>query len=124
FSSPEWLKHILWLLMIPAMILLVASQLPAGRIKKATKNPQLIGVKIWAFGHLLVNGDLASLLLFASFLAWAVLLVINTNRRGQTFPEATSVQADIISVLAGIGLWVFFMLWLHEWLIGVPAIAY
>ena len=123
YSAPSWMNHIQWLLMLPAMILLAASQLPTGLIKKAVKNPQLIGVKIWAIGHLLVNGDLASFLLFGGFLAWAVIVVISTKKRGQTFPETNSTVGDVLSIVIGIGIWIAFALWLHEWLIGVPVIA-
>ena len=83
----------------------------------------LTGVKIWAIGHLLVNGDLASWLLFGTFLVWAVVLVINTNRRGVEPPTETSAMGDVLSVVVGIGVWVAFSFWLHEWLIGVPVIA-
>lgn len=123
YYPPLWLNHLQLLLMIPAMILLVASQVPTGRIKKAVKNPMLIAVKIWATGHLLVNGDLASILLFGAFLVWAILLVINTKRRGQTFPETVSAKGDIVSIIVGLALWVAIAMWLHEWLIGVPVIA-
>lgn len=123
YSSPTWMSHIQLLLMIPAMILFIASQFPAGRIKKAVKNPMLIGVKIWAIGHLLVNGDLASWLVFGSFLVWAVLVVISTKKRGQTFPDETSTKADVFSVVIGLGVWAAIVFWLHERFIGVPAIA-
>ena len=123
YSPPLGLMHLQLLLMVPVMILLVASQLPAGKIKKAVKNPMLIAVKLWAIGHLLVNGDLASILLFGGFLVWAVFLVINTKKRGETMPEETVVRSDIIAVVAGVVLWAAFAFWLHEWLIGVPAIA-
>lgn len=123
YSAPTWGAHLQLLLMIPAMILLVATNLPAGHIKKAVKNPTLIAVKIWAIGHMLVNGDLASYLLFGGFLVWAILLVINTKKRGQIFPDETAVKSDIISIVAGIVLWAAITFWLHEWLIGIPAIA-
>jgi len=123
YAPPTWFSHIQLLLMLPAMVLLAASQLPVGLIKKKLKNPQLIAVKIWAIGHLLVNGDLANWLLFGSFLIWAVLLVINIKKRGQTFPDQTSSAADILAVVIGVAIWAIFAFWLHEWLIGVPAIA-
>ena len=123
YSTPSWLSHVQLLLMIPAMILLIASQLPAGRIKKTVKNPQLIAVKIWAIGHLLVNGDLASVLLFGAFLVWAVLLMINTNRRGLQFPELTDTRGDVLSIIVGLVVWAAFVFFLHEWLIGVPVFA-
>ncbi len=123
WSGPIWFGHILTLLMLPAIILLVASQLPKGRIAKTVKNPMVIAVKIWAFGHLLVNGDLASLILFGSFLVWSVLLVINYKKRGQTIPEETSNIGDILSLVIGTVAWGAIIMWLHEWAIGVPVIA-
>jgi uncharacterized membrane protein len=39
---------------------------------RITRHPFLWGVAIWAFGHLLVNGDAASLVLFGSLLALAL----------------------------------------------------
>lgn len=123
YTAPTWLNHLQLLLMLPVMILLVATELPAGKIKKAIKNPLLVAVKLWAIGHMLVNGDLASYLLFGSLLAWAVMVVINTKRRGQSFPDETVIKSDIISVVAGVALWLIIAFWLHEWLIGVPVIA-
>ena len=123
YSPPLWLNHVQVLLMLPAMILVITSDLPVGHIKKTLKNPMLIGIKLWALGHLLVNGDLASLLLFGTFLVWAVLVMISTKRRGQTFPEKVNLKGDLVAVLGGIALWVAIIFWLHEWLIGVPVIA-
>ncbi|MGJ8571837.1 MAG: NnrU family protein [Hoeflea sp.] len=124
--APAWMSHVVALLMLPAMILLVASQVPAGRIKAAVKHPMLLAVKIWAVAHLLVNGDLASLLLFGSFLAWAIVDRISEKKRlraGITSnPVAGPVKWDIIAVVGGLVLYVLFVAGLHEWLIGVPPI--
>ena len=57
--------------MIPAMILLVAAYVPS-RIRTAVGHPMLTALMIWAFAHLLANGDLASVLLFGSLLGFAV----------------------------------------------------
>ena len=124
--APAWASHVVALLMIPALILFVASQLPAGRIKAATKHPQLLSVKIWATAHLLVNGDLASVLLFGGFLAWAVADRISEKRRflrGETKnPVAGPVKWDVIAVVAGLAVYVAFVLKLHVWLFGVMPI--
>lgn len=124
--APSWMSHLVALLMLPAMILLVASQVPAGRIKAAVKHPMLLAVKIWAFAHLLVNGDLASLVLFGAFLAWAVVDRISEKKRlraGITSnPVAGPLKWDIISVAGGLVLYVLFILFLHQWLMGVPPI--
>ena len=125
--APLWMSHLVALLMIPVMILLVASQAPAGRIKAAVKHPQLLAVKIWAVAHLLVNGDLASVVLFGAFLAWAVVDRISEKKRlraGITSnPVAGPVKWDIISVVGGLVLYVLFVAFLHKWLIGVSPMA-
>jgi uncharacterized membrane protein len=122
--APAWMSHVVLLLMLFAMIFLVASQVPAGKIKAAVKHPMLLAVKIWALAHLLVNGDLASLLLFGGFLAWAVVDRISEKKRLQagltSNPVAGSVKWDIIAVVGGLVLYVLFVIWLHRWLIGVP----
>ena len=121
--APTWAGHLVALLMVPALILFVASQLPAGRIKAATKHPQLLAVKIWATAHLIVNGDLASLLLFGSFLAWAVVDRISEKRRflrGETKnPVAGPLKWDVIAVVGGLVVYLAFVLKLHVWLFGV-----
>ncbi|KJS18610.1 MAG: NnrU family protein [Hoeflea sp. BRH_c9] len=126
WTAPAWMSHVVALLMVAVMILLVAAQVPAGRIKAAVKHPTLLAVKIWALAHLLVNGDLASVVLFGGFLAWAVVDRISEKKRlraGITRnPVAGPVKWDIISVAGGLVLYVLFILYLHKWLIGVPPI--
>jgi uncharacterized membrane protein len=124
--APAWMSHVVALLMLPVMILLVASQVPAGRIKAAVKHPMLLGVKIWALAHLLVNVDLASVLLFGGFLAWAVVDRISEKKRllaGITRnPVAGPLKWDIIVVVGGLVVYVLFVTVLHKLLIGVPPI--
>ena len=68
---PTWIKHVVFLLMIPAIVLLVAAYVPS-RIRSAVGHPMLTALMIWACAHLLANGDLASVLLFGSLLGFAV----------------------------------------------------
>jgi len=124
--APAWMSHVVALLMLPVMILLVASQVPAGRIKAVAKHPMLLAVKIWAVAHLLVNGDLASVILFGSFLAWAIVDRISEKKRlraGLTSnPVAGPLKWDIIAVVGGLVVYVLFVAGLHKWLIGVSPI--
>lgn len=125
YAAPTWGQHVNILLTLPALILLVASQLPAGKIKQVTKHPMLLAVKIWALGHLLANGELNSVLLFGSFLAYAVFDRIMVKRRGDNGvgPDATlSGTMDIVSLVVGIGVWAAIAYYLHPILFGVPAI--
>ena len=77
---PKAMKHITVALMLPAVIMVVASYL-RGRIYAALKHPMLAGVKLWAASHLLANGDLGSIVLFGSFLGWAVFGRISLQHR-------------------------------------------
>ena len=125
YTPPTWLAHINLVLTIPALILLVASQVPAGHIKKATKHPMLLAVKLWALGHLLANGELNSVLLFGSFLAYAVFDRIMVKRRGDNGPgpdAALNPMMDVVSIVGGLGVWAAIALWLHPNLFGVYAL--
>lgn len=122
YTPPTWAQHLNLLLMIPALILLVASQLPAGYLKKWTKHPMLVAVKIWAVGHLLANGELNSVILFGSFLAYAVFDRIMVKKRGDNGPgsDATLNPAmDGVSVAVGLATWAALAFWLHPILFGV-----
>lgn len=124
YDPPLWMGHITILLMALAFIFVVAGNIPmTGHIKAKLKHPMLIGIKTWAIAHLLINGDVASVVLFGSMLAWAVISVIAIKKRGSVPPVATSVKADVISVVVGLALWLAFAMWLHTSLIGVSAIA-
>lgn len=124
YDPPFWLRHVTMLLMVPVFIFLVAAYVPS-RIKNALKHPMLVAVKLWAFSHLLANGDLASVLLFGGFLVWAVADRISVKRRG---PEAGQIapaadpgkHSDIIVILVGLALYGLFVWKLHVWLIGIP----
>ncbi len=124
YLPPAWLRHLAMLLLVPVFPLLLAAYLP-GRIQTATRHPMLVATKLWAVAHLLANGMLADLVLFGAFLAWAVVDRISMKRRTQRpVPHAPASRAnDVIAVVAGLGLYVAFVLGLHAWLIGVSPIG-
>jgi len=121
YTPPLWLQHFSLLLLLPAFILLVAAYFP-GRIKAATKHPMLISVKLWAVAHLLSNGALVDVILFGSFLIWAIWDRISVqHRQPRPIPGAPySSFNDIIACVVGLCLYLTFVFWLHELLIGVP----
>lgn len=119
YIPPAWISHVTALLMVFAFIALGIYMLPAGRLKPMLKHPMLVAVKIWAFAHLLANGDLASILLFGAFLAWAVLDRISVKRRGVAVPAAGPVKQDVAAVALGLVLYGLFVWKLHWWLFGV-----
>lgn len=124
YTPPVGLRHLAMLLMVPVFPLLLAAYLP-GRIKAATGHPMLAATKLWAFAHLLANGTLADLLLFGSFLVWAVLDRISMKRREQRpVPGARPSRLnDAVAVIAGLALYAAFVFGLHRWLIGVSPIG-
>ncbi|NIO11874.1 MAG: NnrU family protein [Deltaproteobacteria bacterium] len=123
YAPPVWLRHFSLVLLIFVFPLLFAAYLP-GRIKSATKHPMLAATKIWAFAHLLANGTLADVLLFGSFLVWAVADRISMkHRQPRPFPGTPSKMNDLIAVVMGLVLYVFFILWIHEWLFGVAPLG-
>jgi uncharacterized membrane protein len=126
WEPPVWTRHLALLLVLVAFICFVAAYLP-GRIKARLKHPMLAGVKIWALAHLIANGDLGSILLFGSFLAWAVLARISAKRRDVAAQHGgTAAPAgwrnDILAVVIGVAVYLAFVFWLHPWLIGVPVL--
>jgi uncharacterized membrane protein len=121
-TPPRALKHLTEALMLPAVILVVAAYI-RGRIYTALKHPMLAGVKLWAVAHLLANGDLGSIILFGSFLAWAVFDRISLKRRtdaGAPPIPVGGVGNDLIAVAVGIVAYLALGFAFHPVVIGVP----
>ena len=127
YNPPVWMAHITITLMLIAMICLVASLLPAGYIATKTKHPMVLSVKIWAFAHLLANGETSSVLLFAAFLAWGVIMRISLKRRERAgevvLRPFVAGRYDLFAVIIGVVLWGLIIWKLHAWLIGVSPLV-
>jgi len=126
WMSPEWLKYTAAILMLPTFVLLFAAYVPGTHIKSAIGHPMVAGVKLWAFAHLLANGNVADIILFGAFMLWAIFSFRASRRRDKktnTQYPATGKSRDIGVVIAGLGFWFVFALYLHEWLIGVKPFA-
>lgn len=124
YVPPVWLRHVSLLLLVAVFPLLLATYLP-GKIQRATKHPMLLATKIWALAHLLSNGMLHDAILFGAFLAWAVVDRISMKRRTQRpLPGPNPSKAnDVIAVVGGLGLYVWFVMHGHAWLIGVAPVS-
>ena len=122
YTTPAWMRHVAALLMLPVFPLLFAVYLP-GRIKAAVKHPMLAATKAWALSHLLVNGNLADVLLFGGFLAWAVADRIAVGKRPASqpsVPATRSLRNDVLAVAGGLVVYVVVVGWAHQRFIGVP----
>lgn len=125
YTPPAWLYTLVPVLLLPTFVLIFAPYFP-GRISAQMKHPQLVAVKLWALGHLLVNGTVADVLLFGVFLLWAVAVRVSLKRRvPRELPGAFRSGAnDLIVIVLGLGVYALFVFWLHQWWFGVdPLIA-
>jgi uncharacterized membrane protein len=121
WSPPEFMRHITIGLMLFAVIFATAFFIPS-HIKTKLKHPLLASVKTWALAHLLSNGDLGSILLFGSFLAWGVYARIAAKRRGDrgTVTAPAGWTNDSIVVVLGIVIYLALGYVFHPVVIGVP----
>jgi uncharacterized membrane protein len=106
-----------------AMIFLVATYIPSNHIKAKLRHPMTLSVKVWALGHLLINGNLADVVLFGGFLIWSVLVFRAARQRDRqsllSAPEGKWL-GTVLTVVVGTGVWAaFFIGGLHVWLVGV-----
>lgn len=126
YVPPLWLRHLNALFTLVAFVLFIAARVPRNHFKAKLHHPQVLAVKVWAFGHLLATGMLHDVVLFGSFFVWAVVLFAVSRRRdrrnGTIYPPGT-VKGTVITVVAGIVLWALFAFWAHNFLFGVNPMA-
>ncbi len=122
WSPPVAMRHVASLLMLLSFILLAAAYVPGNQIKARLHHPMVLGVKTWALAHLLANGNVAHVVLFGVFLAWAVWNFVASRRRDRaqnTVYPPGKTGATVVTLGAGLLAWGLFAFWLHGWLIGV-----
>ncbi len=119
YATPAWTRHIVYLLTLLAFILLAAAYLPAGKIAGAAKHPMLAGVKLWAFAHLLVNGEVRSVILVGAFLAYGVIDRIAVKKRGDMGRAAGPAKNDVIAVVVGVLAFAAIAFYGHKYIAGV-----
>jgi len=126
WSPPVFTRHLSGLLMLLSFVLLAAAYVPGTRIRHVLGHPMVLGVKTWAFAHLIANGRLGDLVLFGAFLVWAIVLYAASRRRDRkagTVRPRGSASRDALAVVIGIVAWAAFAFWLHAALIGVRPFA-
>ena len=128
WNPPAWGRHIAMLVMLLSFIALTATYVPS-HIRSTLKHPMITAVILWALSHLLVNGDLGSIVLFGGFLIWGLIAHVSMRRRTRVIFAAPphgpplGMRNDVIIVTVGILLYAAALIWLHPLLIGVPVIA-
>ena len=122
WATPLWTRHLASLLVLLAFVLLVAAYVPRNHLKARLHHPMVLAVKVWALAHLLANNTLADLLLFGSFLLWAVLdfrAARGRDRRQGTVYPAGQAAKTAVTVAVGVAAWAVFAFWAHQALFGV-----
>ena len=106
-----------------AIWLLVSAYIPRNIIKHKLKHPMILGVKTWAFAHLLVNGDTFSIFIFGVILIWAVF----SYRAARKMPlsiksgpaKTHSIHATASTFFLGIMIWLYMVRVGHEYVAGI-----
>jgi uncharacterized membrane protein len=125
WNPPKAFKHITVALMLPAVILVVGAFI-RGHIYTTLRHPMLAGIKLWAAAHLLANSDLGSIILFGSFLGWAVFDRISLKHRSDAGAPAIPVGGwgnDLIAIAVGIIAYLALAFAFHPVVIGVPVVG-
>lgn len=124
YIPPAELRHVGMLLVLIAFLLFGAAKAPT-RLKRYIRHPQLASVIVWGAAHLMMNGDIRSLLLFAGLGAWAIVNIVLINRRdgARATVEVGSVGREVRWVAISVVLFVV-VAFLHPYIAGVPALTH
>jgi len=122
YTPFDWGRHVTYLLVLIAFILFAVPANSVGRIRATIRHPMLIATICWSTGHLLANGDLASVLVFGSFLVYSAINLIAVQFRADPAPVFQSLRPDISAVLFGTIIYLIFAFYVHGWLFGVAPI--
>lgn len=126
WAPPVGLRHLNSLFTLVAFVFIAAAYVPRNHIKARLHHPMVLGVKLWAFGHLLATRTLADTVLFAAFLLWAILAFRAARQRDRaqgTVYASGSLGGSLATIALGIVGWAVFAFWLHAAWIGVAPLG-
>lgn len=101
FFELRWVSH---LLMLPAVVLVVAGNLPMSHFRMALRHPMILGTCLWGLAHLWANGDMASMLLFGGFALWSAIKFISLRSQPRP-PKSPRLVWDLLVILIGLFLY-------------------
>lgn len=122
WDPPAAMRHVNNLLMLIAVVMIGMGS-SKGRLGGLLRHPMLTSVVIWSVAHLLVNGDLASLILFGGLGLWAIFDMVAISRMEPAWarPAPGPISRDVIHVAASLAIFAV-IVWLHGWL-GYPPLG-
>lgn len=103
--APPWMTHVNNTLMLVAVFLLGAGH-SKGKARAWMRHPMTTAVGVWAVAHLLVNGDVKSLILFGGLGLWSIVQINAINRavpdweRPEPGPIAGDIRLVVITLVA------------------------
>jgi uncharacterized membrane protein len=123
YELPAWADLVCGISMLAMSVLFFAPYMPTN-IKRFLRHPQLIGIVLLGFGHVLASGQVRSLILFGGIGAWAIIEIILLNRRDGSWqkPEPVSIKSDYKLLLAGLGFFLLFV-FIHEGVFGTSVLS-
>lgn len=124
-ATPEFLyhisfaRHLTYLLVFVSIVFLVASKVKS-KLGALVRHPQLMSIFFWSAGHLLVNGDSRSVVLFGGMLIWSVLEMLFINRRDGEWQKqpVQGFKGDILVLVVSVVI-VAVLMFAHPFLAGV-----
>ena len=122
-AEPAALKSLAMVMIAAGFVGVTAAYWPGNHIKVLVRDPMVVGVGLWAAGHLLVKTTPAALALFGAFLVWAVADVLSLRARPATPIAAPKTLNTILVLVVGLAVAAAFALWLHGPLIGVAPLG-
>jgi len=122
WTPPEWTRTLALFAIPVSLVLLAAAYLPS-HIRSFTRHPMTLAVFVWSGAHLAANGGLASIILFGSFFAWSVIILIEAYARGGQFARPGRWAADAAAIVIGLGAAALFAYFLMQ-LFGVAVFEF
>ena len=117
YFPPAWGMHLTDLLMLVAVFFYGASH-SKGNVKRHVRHPMLVGTIVWAAAHLVVNGDLSSVVLFGGIGLWAIVAIFATNARDGAWVKPAPAPRKKDLILVGITIVVYLVIGVIHGLVG------
>jgi len=115
YTPVPGMGHLNNLLMLIA-VYLMGVQSSGGTMRARMRHPMLMGTILWAVAHLLVNGDVASVVLFGGIGLWAVASMVLINAQEEWVrPAPGSLRGDLINLVVALVIYAL-IAGVHTWL--------
>jgi len=123
YAPPAFGRHLGPLLILIAFVLIASANMPAGYIKSAIRHPFITGVALWAFAHLLMNGDIGGVVLFGAFLAYVIVDAIAVLRREPAKMPPPDWKYDLRAAIGGVVVFLVFAFVIHPYVFRIPVMG-